>query len=133
MFPGWFVFLCIPVFPLGVALIAHGQNITLAMKGGVPQRVLLKDFQGDMRLVKEEFPEMDSLPQEVRDVTSRLKSDYLIRALQPGPFWTVLVLFCPRLIALGFPKRNFCNCLPQSFVVTWKKLPKCEGFFGFFT
>ncbi|MBL2646843.1 hypothetical protein ELK48_28855, partial [Klebsiella pneumoniae] len=54
----------------GVALIAHGQNITLAMKEGVPQRVLLKDFQGDMRLVKEEFPEMDSLPQEVRDVTS---------------------------------------------------------------
>ncbi|HAY2691058.1 TPA: SidA/IucD/PvdA family monooxygenase [Escherichia coli] len=45
----------------GVALIAHGQNITLAMKEGVPQRVLLKDFQGDMRLVKEEFPEMDSL------------------------------------------------------------------------
>ncbi|MFP1592810.1 IucA/IucC family C-terminal-domain containing protein [Escherichia coli] len=40
----------------GVALIAHEQNITLAMKEGVPQRVLLKDFQGDMRLVKEEFP-----------------------------------------------------------------------------
>ncbi|MCP5810431.1 IucA/IucC family siderophore biosynthesis protein, partial [Klebsiella pneumoniae] len=37
----------------GVALIAHGQNITLAMKEGVPQRVLLKDFQGDMRLVKD--------------------------------------------------------------------------------
>ncbi|MCZ5723472.1 hypothetical protein O5282_12645 [Escherichia coli] len=25
-------------------LVAHGQNITLAMKEGVPQRVLLKDF-----------------------------------------------------------------------------------------
>ncbi len=31
-----------------------------------------------MRLVKEAFPEMDSLPQEVRDVTSRLSADYLI-------------------------------------------------------
>ncbi len=42
----------------GVALIAHGQNITLAMKDSIPQRVLLKDFQGDMRLVKDDFPEM---------------------------------------------------------------------------
>lgn len=28
----------------GVALIAHGQNVTLVMKDYVPQRILLKDF-----------------------------------------------------------------------------------------
>lgn len=30
----------------GVALIAHGQNVTLVMKDAIPQRILLKDFQG---------------------------------------------------------------------------------------
>lgn len=40
----------------GVALIAHGQNVTLVMKDAIPQRILLKDFQGDMRLVDEDFP-----------------------------------------------------------------------------
>lgn len=30
----------------GVALIAHGQNVTLVMKDYVPQRILLKDFEG---------------------------------------------------------------------------------------
>lgn len=74
----------------GVALIAHGQNVTLVMKDNVPQRILLKDFQGDMRLVDDDFPEAASLPQQVRDVTARLSADYLIHDLQTGHFVTVL-------------------------------------------
>lgn len=74
----------------GVALIAHGQNVTLVMKDHLPQRVLLKDFQGDMRLVDEDFPEAASLPRPVRDVTARLGADYLIHDLQTGHFVTVL-------------------------------------------
>ena len=95
----------------GVALIAHGQNITLAMKEGVPQRVLLKDFQGDMRLVKDAFPEMDSLPQEVRDVTARLSADYLIHDLQTGHFVTVLRFVSPLMARLGVPERRFYQLL----------------------
>ncbi len=95
----------------GVALIAHGQNITLAMKKGVPQRVLLKDFQGDMRLVKDAFPEMDSLPQEVRDVTARLSADYLIHDLQTGHFVTVLRFVSPLMARLGVPERRFYQLL----------------------
>lgn len=74
----------------GVALIAHGQNVTLIMKGHIPQRILLKDFQGDMRLVDEDFPEAASLPLQVKDVTARLSADYLIHDLQTGHFVTVL-------------------------------------------
>ncbi len=74
----------------GVALIAHGQNVTLVMKDHIPQRILLKDFQGDMRLVDKDFPEADSLPQQVKDVTVRLSADYLIHDLQTGHFVTVL-------------------------------------------
>ncbi|EME1741633.1 aerobactin synthase IucC [Cronobacter sakazakii] len=74
----------------GVALIAHGQNVTLVMKDHVPQRILLKDFQGDMRLVDETFPEMESLPEPVKAVTARLSADYIIHDLQTGHFVTVL-------------------------------------------
>ena len=108
----------------GVALIAHGQNITLAMKEGVPQRVLLKDFQGDMRLVKEEFPEMDSLPQEVRDVTSRLSADYLIHDLQTGHFVTVRRFISPLMVRLGVPERRFYQLLAAVLSDYMKKHPQ---------
>ncbi|EPA9875036.1 ferric iron reductase, partial [Cronobacter sakazakii] len=50
----------------------------------------LKDFQGDMRLVDETFPEMESLPEPVKAVTARLSADYIIHDLQTGHFVTVL-------------------------------------------
>ena len=48
------------------------------MKDYVPQRILLKDFQGDMRLVDEDFPQAQSLPEQVKAVTARLSADYII-------------------------------------------------------
>ncbi|MBL1188807.1 IucA/IucC family siderophore biosynthesis protein, partial [Escherichia coli] len=97
----------------GVALIAHGQNITLVMKDHVPQRVLLKDFQGDMRLVDQDFPEAASLPKVVRDVTVRLSADYLIHDLQTGHFVTVLRFISPLMKACGVSETRFYQLLAQ--------------------
>lgn len=97
----------------GVALIAHGQNITLVMKDHVPQRVLLKDFQGDMRLVDQDFPEAASLPNVVKDVTVRLSADYLIHDLQTGHFVTVLRFISPLMQACGISETRFYQLLAQ--------------------
>ncbi|CAI2517501.1 aerobactin synthase IucC [Serratia ficaria] len=97
----------------GVALIAHGQNITLVMKDHVPQRVLLKDFQGDMRLVDRDFPEAASLPQGVKDVTVRLSADYLIHDLQTGHFVTVLRFISPLMASCGVSEARFYQLLAQ--------------------
>ncbi|QKJ04650.1 IucA/IucC family protein [Yersinia mollaretii] len=97
----------------GVALIAHGQNITLVMKDHVPQRILLKDFQGDMRLVDETFPQAASLPKIVRDVTARLPADYLIHDLQTGHFVTVLRFISPLMQANGVSEHRFYQLLAQ--------------------
>jgi aerobactin synthase len=97
----------------GVALIAHGQNITLVMKDHVPQRVLLKDFQGDMRLVDQDFPQAASLPQVVKDVTVRLPADYLIHDLQTGHFVTVLRFISPLMSACGISEPRFYQVLAQ--------------------
>ncbi|AJZ89034.1 aerobactin synthase IucC [Klebsiella michiganensis] len=117
----------------GVALIAHGQNITLAMKDGVPQRVLLKDFQGDMRLVKDEFPEMDSLPQEVRDVTARLSADYLIHDLQTGHFVTVLRFVSPLMARLGVPESRFYQLLAAVLSDYMQEHPQMSARFALFS
>ncbi|QBX66848.1 IucA/IucC family protein [Serratia quinivorans] len=97
----------------GVALIAHGQNITLVMKDHVPQRVLLKDFQGDMRLVDKDFPEAATLPKVVKDVTVRLSADYLIHDLQTGHFVTVLRFISPLMQACGVSEARFYQLLAQ--------------------
>lgn len=95
----------------GVALIAHGQNVTLVMKDHIPQRILLKDFQGDMRLVDQDFPEADSLPAQVKAVTARLSADYIIHDLQTGHFVTVL-RFISRLTAqCGVSETRFYQLL----------------------
>lgn len=103
------------------------------MKEGVPQRVLLKDFQGDMRLVKEEFPEMDSLPQEVRDVTSRLSADYLIHDLQTGHFVTVLRFISPLMVRLGVPERRFYQLLAAVLSDYMKTSTNVRAFCAFLT
>ncbi len=97
----------------GVALIAHGQNITLVMKDHAPQRILLKDFQGDMRLVDKDFPQAASLPNVVKDVTVRLSADYLIHDLQTGHFVTVLRFISPLMQACNLSEYRFYQLLAQ--------------------
>ncbi|MDU1572192.1 MAG: aerobactin synthase IucC [Pantoea sp.] len=95
----------------GVALIAHGQNVTLVMKDHIPQRILLKDFQGDMRLVDRDFPEAASLPAAVKEVTARLSADYLIHDLQTGHFVTVLRFISRLTLQSGIDERHFYRLL----------------------
>lgn len=107
--------LVIPFYHLlcryGVALIAHGQNITLVMKDGVPQRILMKDFQGDMRLIDSDFPETATLPDEVKAVTARLSADYLIHDLQTGHFVTVLRFISRLTLQCGIDETQFYQLL----------------------
>lgn len=110
-----FTVVVIPFYHLmcryGVALIAHGQNVTLVMKDNIPQRIFLKDFQGDMRLVDKDFPETASLPTVVKDVTARLSADYLIHDLQTGHFVTVLRFISRLTLQTGISEAQFYRLL----------------------
>ncbi len=90
----WFEVVVIPLYHLmcryGVGLVAHGQNITVILKNHRPQRMALKDFQGDLRLVDQTFPEAAELPEQVRNCLSKLPAHYLQHDLQTGHFVTVL-------------------------------------------
>lgn len=81
----------IPLYHLqlkyGLGLVAHGQNVVLKLKNFIPQGILLKDFQGDLRLsadhksewVHDLVPHLDQLPPH-----------YVIHDLITGHFVTVL-------------------------------------------
>ncbi len=79
-----------PVFHLlakhGLAFSAHGQNATLIVKDGRPERLALRDFIDDVILCDEEFPESASLPEEVRSVLLCLPADFLIHFIQTTLF-----------------------------------------------
>lgn len=95
----------------GVSLIAHGQNVTLVMENAQPKRILLKDFQGDMRLIERDIPEQKTLDPLVRDVTVSLPEDLIIHDLQTGHFVTVLRFISPLVEKLGLPEIDFYQLL----------------------
>lgn len=97
----------------GVSLIAHGQNVTLVMEDGVPKRILLKDFQGDMRLVERDIPEQENLDPLVKEVTVKLPEELIIHDLQTGHFVTVLRFISPLVETLGLSEIEFYRVLAQ--------------------
>ena len=76
----------IPLFHLqlhhGVGLVSHGQNIVLELKHYVPVGLILKDFQGDLRLSEKS--------QALNQKLTRLPAHYLIHDLITGHFVTFL-------------------------------------------
>ncbi len=119
----------------GVALIAHGQNITLVMQEHIPQRIMLKDFQGDMRLLDQDFPEAASLPQQVKDVTVRLSADYLIHDLQTGHFVTVLRFISRLTEQCGVSETRFYQLLAgvlQSYMALHPQMAERFALFDLF-
>ena len=97
----------------GVSLIAHGQNVTLVMENSCPKRILLKDFQGDMRLVESDYPEQSSLAESVKQVTVRLPENLIIHDLQTGHFVTTLRFISPLVAQLGFSEVEFYALLGE--------------------
>ena len=79
-----------PVFHLlarhGLAFSAHGQNATLILKDGLPERLALRDFIDDVIVCDLNFPETASLPAKVEDVLLRLPPDFLIHFIQTTLF-----------------------------------------------
>ncbi|MDA9557831.1 IucA/IucC family siderophore biosynthesis protein [Vibrio sp.] len=95
----------------GTALIAHGQNVTIVMKDGIPKRILFKDFQGDMRFVDQDYPEQRDLDDAIKAVTARLPESLIIHDLQTGHFVTVLRFISPLLVPFGCTERRFYGVL----------------------
>ncbi|MGY0216164.1 IucA/IucC family protein [Endozoicomonadaceae bacterium StTr2] len=116
----------------GVGLVAHGQNVTLVLKDNIPVRVALKDFQGDLRLVNRDFPELETLSESVRSVTVRLPAEYLIHDLQTGHFVTVLRFISNVMAETGYSEHRFYQLLGQQLTAYMADNPELSPRFEMF-
>ncbi len=74
----------------GIGLVSHGQNIMLVMENYRPQKLVLKDFQGDFRL-SDKAPQktIELFNQSYHQIT-KLKPEHLIHDLYTAHFVTLL-------------------------------------------
>lgn len=90
----YFKTIVLPLYHLqleyGVGMVAHGQNIILTLRNFAPHGMILKDFQGDLRL-SSTMPEKGKryFGKYAEDLTV-LPPHYLIHDLITGHFITVL-------------------------------------------
>ena len=113
----------------GVSLIAHGQNVTLVMENSHPKRILLKDFQGDMRLVDRDISEQETLNEMVKNVTVKLPEELIIHDLQTGHFVTVLRFISPLVEKLGLPEMDFYQLLALRIKAYMQTTPEYQDRF----
>jgi aerobactin synthase len=99
-----FTAVMVPLYHLlcayGVGLVAHAQNLTVMLAQHRPKRVLLKDFQGDLRVLDSGVAERAGLPASA-DVVKRLPGNYLIHDLYTGHCVTVLRFLSAQLAKEG--------------------------------
>jgi aerobactin synthase len=110
----YFQHVVLPLYHLqlahGIGLVSHGQNITVKLREGRPCGLLLKDFQGDLRL-SESSPWKD-LP--AFSGLTKLPPAYLIHDLYTGHFVTVLRYVSETLQECdGFSESDFYAILAE--------------------
>lgn len=90
----YFQVVVLPLYHLqlnyGVGMVAHGQNIILKLKDYTPVGMILKDFQGDLRLNQELPAAGKKYFSEIENELTKLPAHYLIHDLITGHFITVL-------------------------------------------
>lgn len=97
----------------GVGLVAHGQNITLVLENDAPVGCTIKDFHGDLRLVDQEFVELESLDDDIRHTLTKLPAEHLVHDLLTGHFVTVLRFISPKVTGMGVSELSFYRLLRQ--------------------
>lgn len=96
----------------GIGLVAHGQNVMLSLKDHRPHRLILKDFQGDLRIVSDPYPELELLSPKIRALLTKLPPQYLIHDLITGHLVTVMRFVSATLFeSEGYAERSFYAAL----------------------
>ncbi|RZA16295.1 MAG: siderophore biosynthesis protein IucC, partial [Proteobacteria bacterium] len=125
----YFETIVVPLYHLqlkyGIGLVAHGQNIMIGLKDFAPDRLFLKDFQGDLRLLNQDLPEMEAFDGNTKAQLTRLPAPYLIHDLYTGHFVTVLRFVSATLQEdTGFKESQFYQLMSQSIQNYHAKIPE---------
>lgn len=109
----------------GIGIVAHGQNTMLLLKDGVPAGLVLKDLQGDFRILNEDIPELAAFDSDIKARLTRLPAHYLIHDLQTAHFVTVLRFLSAALQEHeNFPELRFYQILAASILDYQARFPE---------
>lgn len=117
----------------GIALVSHGQNLTLLMENHIPSGLAIKDFHGDLRIVDQDFPEHAELPEHIAQQLTKLPPQYLLHDLYTGHFVTVLRFVSPHLKnELNYSEESFYQLLTQRIINYQAQFPELASRFKIF-
>ncbi|MEQ6885371.1 IucA/IucC family protein [Salicola sp. Rm-C-2C1-2] len=117
----------------GIGLVAHGQNLGFILKSAIPERLVIKDFHGDLRCVDEPIPEQAGMPQHLLAELTRLPAAYLIHDLITGHFVTTLRFISPLLPDAGLlPEASFYSLLAERIRAYQRRHPELSERFELF-
>ncbi|TDH60815.1 IucA/IucC family siderophore biosynthesis protein [Dankookia rubra] len=98
----------------GCCPIAHGQNIVLLLRHGLPVAMALKDFQGDFDLADTGQAEAAGLPGAVAALLPRKRAEVVVHNIQTAHFVTTLRFLSDGLAAAGtLPEMQFYRILAR--------------------
>lgn len=99
----------------GCCPIAHGQNLVVIVRRGLPVAMALKDFQGDFDLADTGQAEAAGLPPEVAAVLPRKRPEVIVHDIQTAHFVTTLRFLSDGLAAASaLPEIQFYALLARS-------------------
>jgi aerobactin synthase len=127
----------IPLYHLmcqyGIALVSHGQNLTIIFENNIPAGLAIKDFHGDLRLIDQEFDELAVFPTHIKQALTRLPANYLLHDLYTGHFVTVLRFVSPYLqVELDYSERDFYQLLNTRIRYYQAQFPNLKSRFKLF-
>ncbi|MDO9712511.1 IucA/IucC family protein [Paracraurococcus lichenis] len=99
----------------GCCPIAHGQNLMLILRQGLPVAMALKDFQGDFDLADTGQAEAAGLPAEIAALLPRKRPEVVVHNIQTAHFVTTLRFLSDALAAAGaLQERRFYSLLART-------------------
>lgn len=117
----------------GIGFIAHGQNVTVVLEDDLPVGMAIKDFQGDLDLVDQEFDELAGLAAEIRRLLPRKPPAYIVHDIQTAHFVTVLRFLSAALARAGaLAERDFYRLLGDELLDYRASHPELEARFRTF-
>jgi aerobactin synthase len=124
----------IPLYHLlcryGIGMVAHGQNLGLILSDWQPQRVVIKDFHGDLRAAESPLPERQGVPGDILAGLTRLPPAHLLHDLYTGHLVTTLRFISPLVEEqCGLTERAFYQLLAERMVAYQQQHPELKESF----
>jgi aerobactin synthase len=99
----------------GCCPIAHGQNLVVLLRRGLPVAMALKDFQGDFNLADTGQAEAAGLPADTAALLPRKPPEVVVHNIQTAHFVTTLRFLSDGLATAGaLPESRFYALLARS-------------------